>query len=104
MVERMITVSDLDRLTAKYQVVDECGRSIGEKQSGAMWLDGFSSGECVYLKPEYTKRGQRLGGKHAGFDCRLYRTTPPWIKYEVIKIDTLGGSLTFHTRKVVDGK
>ena len=83
-----ILVSDLDKMTPHYKVVDKDGYSLGEK-----------SRNFGYLKPEYTRQGHRTGGRHAGFDARQYKTAPPWLKYEVTKIDTLGGFLTFHARK-----
>lgn len=83
-----ILVADLDKMTPKYKVVDEQGFNIGEKCS-----------HFGYLKPAYTRRGYHTGGRHAGIDARQYKTDPPWMKYEVIKIDTLGGFLTFHAQK-----
>lgn len=97
-----ISVADLDILTPMYSVVDEQGYTLGEKRTagaaGGLIFNEKPAGEAVYLKPEYTKRGQRVGGKHSSWDARLYRSSPPWMKYEVFQIDRLGGNLTFHVK------
>ena len=86
-VNRPIIVADLDSRTPMYQVVDECGRTIGEK-----------SQNFGYLKPEYDKNG-RSRGRRVSFDARIYKAAPPWLKLEVFKIDHLGGRITLHVRK-----
>jgi len=96
---KTIFVADLDALTPVYSVVDEQGYTLGEKctASGLIFREK-PVGESVYLKPEYNKRGQRVGGKHGSWDARLYKSSPPWMKYAVFKIDRLGGNLTFHVK------
>ena len=86
-----IKVSDLDPLMPTYHVVDETGWTIGEKRR-----------TFGYLKGTYAKNGRKVGGKHAGIAERAYHSSPPWLKYVVFKIDTLGGFTTLHTRKEVD--
>lgn len=86
--QKVVLVSDLDPMSPSYKVVDELGWDIGEK-----------SRSFGYLKPEYQKSGQRTGGRYGSIDARLYKGAPPWLKYEVFKIDNLGGFITFHVRK-----
>lgn len=86
--EKTILVSDLDPISPMYKVIDEHGWPIGEKNPN-----------FGYMKPEYQKNGRMTGGKHGSFDARLYKGAPPWLKYEVFKIDHLGGGITFHVRK-----
>ncbi len=86
--KKIVLVSDLDSMCPLYKVVDEHGWAIGEK-----------SPSFGYMKPEYQKNGRMTGGRHGSFDARLYKGSPPWLKYEVFKIDHLGGGITFHARK-----
>ena len=86
--KKVVLVSDLDFMCPLYKVVDEHGWVIGEK-----------SPSFGYMKPEYQKNGRMTGGRHGGFEARFYKGSPPWLKYEVLKIDHLGGDITFHARK-----
>lgn len=90
--KKIVLLSDLDPMAPMYKVVDEHGWEIGKK-----------SVNFGYMKPEYQKNGRRTGGKCGSFDARYYKGLPPWLKYEVIKIDQLGGFLTFHVKKTVSG-
>lgn len=83
-----IIVADLDPLMPSYNVVNEHGRTIGEKSE----LFG-------YLKPQYTKDGRPLQGGRWTFESRRYKSDPPWFRFEVIKIDKLGGSVAIHAQK-----
>lgn len=85
--KKTILVSDLDPMMPSYNVADEQGRSIGEKSK----IFGL-------LKPRYTKDGRPVGGKWGDFETRKYKSDPPWFRFEVIKIDNLGGSVTIHTK------
>lgn len=85
---KQILVADLDQLSAKYKVVDESGRVIGEK-----------SRTFGLLKPEYARDGRRFGGRFCDISDRTYHSTPPWFKCEVFWIDELYGDLVFHVRK-----
>jgi len=91
--KKTVLVSDLDSMCPRYKVVDEHGWTIGEK------IPSFG-----YMKPEYQKNGRMTGGRRGSFDARLYKGSPPWLKYEVFKIDHLGGGITFHARKRGDTK
>ena len=86
--KKVVLVSDLDPMCPIYHVVDEHGWDIGEKKPN-----------FGYMKPAYQKNGRRTGGRHSGFEARFYKGSPPWLKYEIFKIDHLGGGITFHTRK-----
>lgn len=85
---KKLLVADLDPISTMYKVVNERGRNIGRKDP-----------HFGYMKPEYQKNGRMTGGKSGSFDVRLYKGLPPWLKYEVFKIDHLGGDITFHVRK-----
>ena len=93
-----ILVSDLDPLTPRYEVVDEGGHNLGKKFP----VQPLSNhpGEYLYEKPAYDRRGRRTGGRNGWLKDRSYKGAPPWMKYEVFKIDTFGGYLTFHVRKI----
>ncbi len=84
-----IVVADLDPLMPSYNVVDEHGRTIGEKSE----LFGR-------LKPQYAKDGRPLQRGRWTFESRQYKADPPWFKFEVIRIDKLGGGVTIHARPI----
>lgn len=83
-----MTVRDIDGLIDRYEVLDERGWTIGEK-----------SREYGYLKPRYTKTGRAVGGKRASIYARFYRSTPPWLKYEVVKIYVCDGVINIRVRQ-----
>lgn len=94
-----LKLSDLDAVTLNYSVVDQDGYDLGSKSDTRFYLLKEKP-ECgyIYFKPEYDKRGRPYGGKHSSLESRIYKKDPPWLKAEVIKIDTLGGVLTFHVQ------
>lgn len=98
-------LSILDAIMPQYKVVDDDGYALGEKMRvGAVAIPGRESSEPLYLKPEYSKKGNRIGGKWGSFESRLYKATPPWFQFEVLRIDDRGGSITVHVHAKKHGE
>lgn len=84
---KKLTVQDLDPVIEGYEVTSEHGRTIGEK-----------SRAFGYLKPEYGKNGRRVGGRYGSVSERVYKANPPWLKYEVIKVEVASFRITIRTK------
>lgn len=93
MAEKAITVADLDAITPNYCVCNEHGCIIGKK------IHPLGSDQPMYLKPEYDAHGQHIGPRNRSIEDLTYRVTPPWFKFEVIKIAQVQRMTAFYTRK-----
>lgn len=88
-----LLVSDLDKVCQNYVVTDCDKHVLGEKCQ-----------KYGFMKPEYNKHGRHNFGRWAQFVDRLYKATPPWLKFEVVDIKCVAHRVYIETRKPADEK
>ena len=69
------SIQNLDEIIPRYRVLDENGKTLGEKIPGYGWI-----------KPTFGKNGGYGGDNWGKLPQRTYRLDPPWLKYPVVEI------------------